>query len=80
VKAMAESVERPIIFPLSNPSRLHEVVRRLSILIFRGSYSLICTAAKHPHKANEWTNGKVLIATGSPFPPAKMPNGKKDYM
>ncbi|KAL5496014.1 MAE1_3 [Sanghuangporus vaninii] len=50
--------ERPIIFPLSNPSRLHEV---------------------HLHKANEWTGGRTLIATGSPFPPAKMPHGK-DYV
>lgn len=58
VRTMAEAVDRPIIFPLSNPSRLHEV---------------------HPHKANEWTKGKGLIATGSPFPPAKMPNGK-DYV
>ena len=57
IRTMADAVERPIIFPLSNPSRLHEV---------------------HPHKANEWTGGRALIATGSPFPPAKMPNGK-DY-
>lgn len=56
IRTMAKHVERPIIFPLSNPSRLHEV---------------------HPHKANEWTNGKALIATGSPFPPAKNPNGKE---
>lgn len=58
VKAMAEGVERPIILPLSNPSRLVEV---------------------DPAQANEWSNGKALLATGSPFPPAKMPNGK-DYM
>ncbi|KZV72678.1 hypothetical protein PENSPDRAFT_649614 [Peniophora sp. CONT] len=58
VKAMAKGVERPIILPLSNPSRLVEV---------------------DPAQANEWSNGKALLATGSPFPPAKMPNGK-DYI
>lgn len=58
VREMAKGVDRPIILPLSNPSRLHEV---------------------HPQDANDWTNGKVLIATGSPFPPCKLPNGK-DYM
>lgn len=58
IKAMAEGVERPIIFPLSNPSRLVEV---------------------DPKLANEWTQGKALLATGSPFPPAKMPHGK-DYI
>jgi malate dehydrogenase (oxaloacetate-decarboxylating) len=58
VKAMAEGVERPIILPLSNPSRLVEV---------------------DPKDANEWTGGKALLATGSPFPPAKNPNGK-DYV
>lgn len=58
IRAMAEHCERPIIFPLSNPSKLVEV---------------------DPKDANDWTNGKALLATGSPFPPAKMPNGK-DYM
>lgn len=57
VTAMAEGCERPIIFPLSNPSQLVEV---------------------KPSDANDWTNGKALLATGSPFPPTKMPNGK-DY-
>jgi malate dehydrogenase (oxaloacetate-decarboxylating) len=58
VRVMAKSVNRPIILPLSNPSRLVEA---------------------DPAKVNDWTNGKALLATGSPFPPAKMPNGK-DYM
>ncbi|KAJ7665445.1 hypothetical protein DFH06DRAFT_1187370 [Mycena polygramma] len=58
VKAMAEGCERPIILPLSNPSKLVEV---------------------DPKDANDWTNGKALLATGSPFSPAKMPNGK-DYV
>ncbi|KAG0706613.1 hypothetical protein DFH29DRAFT_900437 [Suillus ampliporus] len=57
VKAMKEGCERPIIFPLSNPSKLVEV---------------------DPKDANDWTKGMALLATGSPFPPAKMPNGK-DY-
>ncbi|KIK71481.1 hypothetical protein GYMLUDRAFT_33660 [Collybiopsis luxurians FD-317 M1] len=58
IEAMAAECERPIIFPLSNPSKLVEV---------------------QPKDANEWTKGKALLATGSPFPPAKMPNGK-DYV
>lgn len=56
VKTMHESCDRPIIFPLSNPSRLVEV---------------------DPKDANDWTEGKALLATGSPFPAAKMPNGKE---
>jgi malate dehydrogenase (oxaloacetate-decarboxylating) len=58
VREMAKWTERPIILPLSNPSRLVEV---------------------DPKDANEWSSGKALIATGSPFPLCKMPNGK-DYV
>jgi len=56
VREMAKGTQRPIILPLSNPSRLVEV---------------------DPKDASDWTNGAALVATGSPFPPCKMPNGKE---
>jgi malate dehydrogenase (oxaloacetate-decarboxylating) len=54
VKAMAANCERPIIFPLSNPTELSEAT---------------------PCDLIEWTQGKALIATGSPFDPVTY-NGK----
>ena len=54
VKEMAKHCDRPIILPLSNPTRLHEA---------------------KPADLIKWTNGKALIATGSPFDPVEH-NGK----
>jgi malate dehydrogenase (oxaloacetate-decarboxylating) len=57
VKEMAKHVERPIIFPLSNPTKLHEA---------------------KPQDLFNWTDGKVLCATGSPFPPVEHKGKKYD--
>jgi malate dehydrogenase (oxaloacetate-decarboxylating) len=55
VQEMAKHVDRPIILPLSNPTKLHEA---------------------KPEDLIHWTEGRALVATGSPFPPVKY-NGKE---
>ncbi|ASP49655.1 NAD-dependent malic enzyme [Cognaticolwellia beringensis] len=54
VRSMKRHCERPIIFPLSNPSRQVEAT---------------------PAQIIEWTDGEVVVATGSPFDPI-IHNGK----
>jgi malate dehydrogenase (oxaloacetate-decarboxylating) len=58
VRSMAKNIQRPVIFPLSNPTSRCEAT---------------------PQQLVDWTEGRALIGTGSPFGPAKL-NGREIHI
>ena len=56
VEALLRGCERPIVLPLSNPTRLAEAT---------------------PEQLLRWSEGRILVATGSPFAPVARPGGPR---
>lgn len=56
IQELSKVTKRPIVLPLSNPTRLAEA---------------------DPHDVTEWSEGRAIIATGSPFPAVHTPRTGK---
>ena len=56
VRALLAGCDRPIVLPLSNPTRLAEAT---------------------PEQLLSWSDGRILVATGSPFAPVARPGGER---
>jgi malate dehydrogenase (oxaloacetate-decarboxylating) len=56
IAALLAGCERPIVLPLSNPTRLAEAT---------------------PEHLLSWSDGRILVATGSPFAPVPRPGGER---
>jgi len=99
VREMAKHVERPMVFPLSNPTHVAELTPEQARARSRpthaqhnphssfapGQGTLSPTGAAEPpttqdalrttRQAYEWTDGKAIVATGSPFDPVDLGGG-----
>jgi malate dehydrogenase (oxaloacetate-decarboxylating) len=58
IRTVAKNSERPVVFPLSNPTSRSEAT---------------------PQQLLDWTDGRALIGTGSPFGPSKF-NGREIHI
>ena len=56
VQSLLAGCERPIVLPLSNPTRLAEAT---------------------PEQLLSWSDGRIVVATGSPFPPVPRPGAER---
>lgn len=87
IKEMSKHVDRPIIFPVRLSSccrsKLKGVVEQSNQALRGGvrSHHRVITVliSNSPKDANNWSNGKALMATGSPFPPVDQPGSDKKY-